>query len=300
MSAAGLVGTIILLITVVLLVKKGIREAVASWFALGISGPMILAWALTVFILFFGCLIKTLSVGEILTIVFYFSAPAAVILFANAKIGEEGKAMKGFINLVLVMLFWLPVEFRFVSKALQDENGGAYPLVVGSAMVFALIAFTAWRKMDFNLDLSFKLKDLAMAGGLFFAILVVILPVSLWLEFTRFGVAKRINLWPIYLIAIWFAPALAEEIIFRGIIQNVLVGWFKPVIGIALASFIFGFAHINNGAGIYKTPNYVYIALATIVGAAYGVAYYKRNLQTSATLHWAVDFTWWLLFKGGK
>ena len=167
-------------------------------------------------------------------------------------------------------------------------------------MVFALIAFPAWRKMDFNLDWSFKWKDLVMIGVMFSAILLTILPMAIWIEFAKSGFTKKPYLIPVYFVAIWFAPALVEEILFRGAIQNILIGWFKPVIGVMLASLIFGLSHVNDQVRDFNVPNWTYVALAGFTGIAYGLVAYKRNLQSSATLHWVVDFVWWLLFKGGK
>ena len=115
---------------------------------------------------------------------------------------------------------------------------------------------------------------------------------------------------PLVLCAFWFFPALAEEIVFRAGLQNILCRWWGERIGWVVASLTFGFAHINNSvkAGGHKFgfPNWHYVVFASVAGLAYGYLYKKLKdrgnmyaLTASVTLHALVDFTWWLIFKGG-
>jgi len=95
-------------------------------------------------------------------------------------------------------------------------------------------------------------------------------------------------------VTIFLFIAVAEELFFRGLLQNLL----EPSLGSrywaqALASALFGLTHIRHA----PAPNWRYVILATIAGWFYGWAYRKhRNLMASATTHAFVDTIWrtWL------
>ncbi len=104
-------------------------------------------------------------------------------------------------------------------------------------------------------------------------------------------------------IGIWLTIALPEEIIARGVIQHQLT---KNVISkenkyfkywkwgvLIVASAIFGLSHWNN-----TTPElaWVYILLATIAGAVYGICWWKGGLLSAMLIHTIVDWIWALLF----
>jgi uncharacterized protein len=90
---------------------------------------------------------------------------------------------------------------------------------------------------------------------------------------------------------IFAGTALPEEILFRALIQNLLMrrfgeGW-KTLL---LASVIFGAAHLDNGP--QPLPNWRYAIEATIAGVAYGKVFQKAgSITSSAILHTMVDWT---------
>lgn len=87
-----------------------------------------------------------------------------------------------------------------------------------------------------------------------------------------------------------FFVCMAEEVIFRGIIQNNL----EPLssnkyLSLALASLIFGSAHFKGGIS--------YISLASIAGGFYGLAYQKTGRILCAMLvHFGLNLTHFILF----
>ncbi|AGA85912.1 CPBP family intramembrane glutamic endopeptidase [Stutzerimonas stutzeri] len=76
---------------------------------------------------------------------------------------------------------------------------------------------------------------------------------------------------------------LAEELIFRGLLQRELVRRFGAAIGIGLASVLFGAAHLPAGAG--------FAGLATLAGLGYGLAFHYAGdrLWVAVLLHGAVN-----------
>ena len=90
---------------------------------------------------------------------------------------------------------------------------------------------------------------------------------------------------------IFVGTALPEEILFRALIQNLLMQRFGSGAGtLFVASFIFGCAHLDNGP--QPLPNWRYMILATIAGVAYGTVFKKAStVLSSAGLHMLVDWT---------
>ena len=85
--------------------------------------------------------------------------------------------------------------------------------------------------------------------------------------------------------------ALPEEILFRSLIQNLILLRFGASWRTLLAaSLIFGCAHLDNGP--QPLPNWRYMILATIAGVAYGKVFQKAStVLSSAALHAMVDWT---------
>ncbi len=100
---------------------------------------------------------------------------------------------------------------------------------------------------------------------------------------------------PLVSLGILFFTAWPEELLFRGMLQNLLsrasnsdlAGWWT-------ASILFGFSHITN----MGFPNWRYVVLATIAGFFYGWTWRKTgSIFASALVHTAVDATWHLFFR---
>jgi membrane protease YdiL (CAAX protease family) len=95
-------------------------------------------------------------------------------------------------------------------------------------------------------------------------------------------------------VTIFLFVAVAEELFFRGLLQNLLEGTVQSRhIAQAISSILFGLSHIRHA----PAPNWRYVILATIAGWFYGWAYRKhRSLMASATTHALVDTIWrtWL------
>lgn len=89
---------------------------------------------------------------------------------------------------------------------------------------------------------------------------------------------------------IFLFVALLEELLFRGILQNLLEGSLHSRYAAqALAAVLFGMSHIRHA----PFPNWRYVALASVAGWFYGSAYRaNRSLMASAATHALVDTLW--------
>ncbi|MFZ0961019.1 MAG: CPBP family glutamic-type intramembrane protease [Terriglobia bacterium] len=98
-------------------------------------------------------------------------------------------------------------------------------------------------------------------------------------------------------IGIYLTVAIPEELLFRGILQNLLVRTIRRgprgLYGLLTASVLFGLAHLHHA----PVPNWRYATMATLAGIFYGNVYRTRQrLCASALTHALVDTIWHFWF----
>jgi membrane protease YdiL (CAAX protease family) len=95
---------------------------------------------------------------------------------------------------------------------------------------------------------------------------------------------------------IFAATALPEEILFRSLIQNLLMLRFGFTNAILLAAaVVFGCSHLNNGAP--AAPNWRYAIVATIAGFTFGKVFQKAgSVLSSAGCHAMVNAVKYFFF----
>ena len=91
---------------------------------------------------------------------------------------------------------------------------------------------------------------------------------------------SNLSSWPQYIVAVFiiaFFPAVFEEVLFRGVLQNLLVRWWRsPIAGILVASILFSVIH----GSIYL------FATRIVLGIVLGVIYYKsKNIWVNIIAH---------------
>ena len=93
----------------------------------------------------------------------------------------------------------------------------------------------------------------------------------------------------------WFAinnlllTCVVEEVFFRGVIQQKLARKFSPVIGILVASILFGIAHFAGGIN--------YMLVAILAGFLYGFIYLQTGkLWQAILIHFCLNMTHLYLF----
>jgi len=199
------------------------------------------------------------------------------------------------LDFATILLLWLPLEFN-VGGALVPPpvRGYLHSVAYGIAILLGLILFSGFRSFP---GLKFNPPRRRADWWLPFAAFAVSTPVLMVV-----GIALGFIPWPhlpdrsasamsAAAGVIFAGTALPEEILFRSLIQNLLMlrfgsGWRMLLV----ASFIFGCAHLDNGP--QPLPNWRYMILATIAGMAYGWVFQRaRTVFSSAALHMLVDWT---------
>jgi len=216
----------------------------------------------------------------------YISVPIAVLTGWGPARARPSK-----LDLLVLLLVWLPVEFQYFERFWDLPAGNpSYVLAKTMGMELALFCFVVVRRLD-GVGYRFRvtLEDLTVGLVALVIFLAPAIPAALWTGFVEFdphwaGPGK----WLLMSLGIFFFIALPEEVLFRGLIFNLLQRVIKPggpYTALVLSSVIFGLAHLNNPPGDWR-----YVVLATGAGLCYGWAYLRTgSLLASSYAHALVD-----------
>ncbi|KJF96082.1 CAAX protease [Photobacterium angustum] len=115
-----------------------------------------------------------------------------------------------------------------------------------------------------------------------------LLPIAAGLGALKFSLSTPHWLWLFVLNNLLFT-CVAEEALFRGFIQQGLSKRFGWVIGLVVASLLFGFAHIAGGM--------LLVVFAGLAGLCYGLAFYLTGrLWVAVLVHFMFNLTHLIFF----
>lgn len=196
---------------------------------------------------------------------------------------------------LLGSLFWIPAPV---------------PVLIGLNLTLFLF-LVAHPISNVGFTFAFNKQDIKQAIAGFFGISAILIPVGLRIGFLAFrpqwpGIAT-VSQWAIFG---YLLVALVEEILFRGIIQNLLMAlmaqnvaspsgrrWARMA-SLLLASFIFGLSHLNNTTPGLLAPNWGYVLMATLAGIGYGWVWLQTGKVTvSAIAHASINLCWGLFLR---
>lgn len=249
--------------------------------------------------------IDRLTVAGMLIVFGYLFVP---LLFVILDARGEPKLSPALTAAILTL--WLPLELRLVPLvSIPPERGISMVHLLG--LISALYLFLIVRRLE-GMGYTYLLaRSDWKTAALFFAIFIAFLAVPLAVALDFAASTREMEsawIWPLRALAIFFFTAVPEEILFRGIIHNLIQRSLAGRIGLSLAisSVIFGISHANNNNPPFVRIDlpilratelpWVYILLATIAGVIYGLTYIKTGkLTAAAVVHGLVD-TWWSIF----
>ena len=196
-----------------------------------------------------------------------------------------------------ILAIWLPLDLRlFLDIWTWPDAIGAYTMTVVLAVDLALLLFVAFRQLD-GVGYRFQIgwKDLAAFGVNVAMCLALVVPLGIATGFVRFDPSADPLSFVVSFLTILLTIALPEELLFRGLIQNLLQKtWGHSGRALVVTSVVFGLAHLNNG----PRPDWRYAVLATVAGFFYGRAYLQSGgLIAAALVHASIDAVWRGLFR---
>ncbi len=219
---------------------------------------------------------------------------AAPVLCAYAQ-GAGTVSRPSALDFLTILLLWLPLEFSAGASLIpRAAQGFLHGVAYGIAILLALILFVGFRSfpgMRFNLPRHARDYWLPLAAFAITAPVLAIAGIALGFIPPPHAPAQSAGRMISAAGIIFAGTALPEEILFRSLIQNLLMLRFGAGTRTLLAAaFIFGCAHLDNGP--QPLPNWRYMILATIAGVAYGAVFRKAStVLSSAALHMLVDWT---------
>ncbi len=198
-------------------------------------------------------------------------------------------------DLLTVLLLWLPIEFAAGQSLVPvPARGFLHSAAYGIAILLGLVLFLGFRAlpgMKFQVPRTKRDLWLPLVGFAVVAPVLVVVGIAI-----GFIPPPHLPVQPAGKMAaavgiIFAGTALPEEILFRALIQNLLMQRLGATTrSLLLASVIFGAAHLDNGP--QALPNWRYMIEATIAGVAYGKVFQRSNsICSSAILHTLVDWT---------
>ncbi len=248
----------------------------------------------------------------LLTVLVYLLAPWALVhLHLRFSRGKDPRLSAPLVLAILCL--WLPIEIGILpGLKLPSDRGIPVSHLLG--LVSALYLFQIVARLE-GMGYTYRLpgRDWSL-GTKYFSIFAAVIgvPIAVSLHFIASSAeVPPIWSWPLRGLFIFFFIAVPEEILFRGILHNLLQkrlgGRLWPAL--IVSSVIFGLAHSNNSDPPYVAVQlpffgevlwpWVYVLLASIAGVFYGLAYVKRGkLTTAAIVHATVDLWWSLFFHG--
>lgn len=249
-----------------------------------------------------------LDPGDGVVLLAYLLVPLLLV-----RLDREGPAGLSWFLGAATLALWFPVEFGWLpALTLPPEGGLQVARLLG--VISTLYLFLVVRGLQ-GVGYTYVLsqQDWKVACRHFALFLAFFgIPLAIPLEFVRSSPQMTGVLdWPVTALLVFFFTAVPEEILFRGVIQNLMARRFEkhPKTVLLVSSVIFGLAHANNrrpplltwtvpGWGLIELP-WVYVVLATVAGLFYGLTYLRTGKVTAAAVVHALVDTWWVLFFKG-
>jgi len=239
-----------------------------------------------------------LRIPESLLIPVYLGFP---ILFATlaATRGERPNRY----DLLAVFFLYVPVELAALAEAWRpaahDLPSPSHPFTQLIAMNLALFCFMAVRPLE-GIGFTFRLRSRDVVQALisfawFFPLALVFGTTTGFVPFEP-HLPDPVRIVPV-ILGVTFLVALPEEVLFRGLIQNLMqkaAGTARGrFVALVVASIIFGCSHLNN----HPTFDWRYVTIASVAGIAYGTVYNRTGKVTAAAItHALIDIVWRLCF----
>jgi membrane protease YdiL (CAAX protease family) len=221
----------------------------------------------------------------------YTAAPVACVF----ALGSGYPKRPHFLDFAAILWLWLPLEFAAgASLVARPAQGFLHSVAYGVAILLGLVLFIGFRSFEglrYNLPRARRDYWLPLAGYAVLAPVLMVAGIALGFLPAPHLPTQTAGRMAAAVGIVFVGTALPEEILFRSLIQNLLMQRFgEGARTLAAASLIFGCAHLDNGP--QPLPNWRYMILATLAGLVYGRVFQKSStVFSSAALHMLVDWT---------
>jgi CAAX protease family protein len=254
------------------------------WIALSLPTSLLVPYAI------YGLGTDSFSILSALKLVAYIAIPSLLLLPDRTK-PAQAASWRDFAALTLLAV---PIPAHWL-KGIWDWPEELYFFVPLIAVCAGLCAFVVVRGLeDVGYSLAWRQRDL-IRGVVNFAVYAILaVPLGYAMHFIRFR-AHRVPAGELtfQFLGIYLSVAIPEELLFRGLLQNLLTKTIRRGPpgrhALIIASLVFGASHFHHP----PIPNWRYCIMATVAGLLYGNAYQARGrISCSALTHTLVDTIW--------
>jgi uncharacterized protein len=178
-----------------------------------------------------------------------------------------------------------------------DNRNSSFPLAIVIEGGVAVLAFVLAWIFGVALPGQFGKSASAIVQGTLLGVAATfpLLAAFWWLVHATWPAAQRLvqqvqelvrTLFPraslVQLFAVATVAGLGEELLFRGVIQSLVARWTMPIIGLAVASLVFG---------VFHAVSPLYFLLASLAGLYFGwIVLASRDLLPAIVAHGLYDF----------
>ncbi len=165
-------------------------------------------------------------------------------------------------------------------------NGNAY-YPSATILILLLCWFMKRRGLNPGIRLSASDAKLVLKS---LGVLLILIPIGLGMGFLNFSPEISLKFMASSALTYTIFVGIPEELVFRGILQNLLERNLKnPWLAAILSNILFAFIYTHlTGQGIF--PNWKYVGLAFAAGLVYAGSYLKSsNILVPVSVHGLVD-----------
>ena len=222
---------------------------------------------------------------------------AYVLIPSLLLVHGAGKAFVTWNDYLAVIVIWLPVEFRWMYRLFPYPHALTHTLTILLALSTGVVAFVLVRGFEgIGYALDWRRGYFTTFAVLFTVFAAIAIPLGIKIGFLAWRPSlARMRYLPLNMLGILLFTAWPEEFLFRGLLQNLLSKTVRNSwLGLFIAAGIFGLSHILHA----PFPDWKYVALASIAGVFYGLAWMRtRSLVPGVLIHALVDTSWHILFR---
>jgi len=291
---AVLAATALLLGAFVALTDGGVVRSLRYWAGKSRLSAASLPLALLFPYLLYGAGTRTFSWSALLKLTAYVLAPT-LILLPDRRCHRESINWR---DLAAMTAIAVPIPAGWL-RHLWTWPEDLYFLLPLTAVCSGVFAFVVVRNLEgVGYSLLWRKGDLATALANWILFSIIAIPLGYALHFIHFH--SHTVSWAtlgLQFVGIYITIAIPEELMFRGILQNLLEKNIRAGPpgrwALMMASIVFGASHFHHP----PVPNWRYCIMATVAGIFYGLAYQsRRRISSSALTHALVDTLWHFWF----
>ena len=220
-------------------------------------------------------------------------ATRALLAFVTYALAPAFVSLLGGASLLYRTLSAVLIIIPLVSCILPTGLSATGSVTAWASLTAALVSlntFSVLSPMPLSMGFTFRghFTDLLVAVGCAAVAVIAGLFTAYAVGFARYERPRRFDPAEIAMGFGFYLNALCEEVIYRGVMLNLVMEWIpgQEVLSLVVGSMLFGLAQISRDKHGFKAPNWRFMVTATVYGGVCGIAWQRTGRVTvSAVVH---------------